>query len=49
MRLFSDKLLEAAEKHDWTKIDYIDEFVKDAQTGKTGVEGLKNLDGIKST
>ena len=43
MRLFSDKLLEAAEKHDWTKIDYIDEFVRDAQTGKTGKD-FKNLE-----
>lgn len=31
MRYFAERLLAAAEKHDWTKIDEIDQFHKDFQ------------------
>ena len=31
MRYFAERLLAAAEKHDWTKIDGIDQFHKDFQ------------------
>lgn len=41
MEFFSDKLLYAAEIHDWTKINYIDEFTKDALLMKTGNEFKK--------
>ena len=41
--LFFSRLLEStAAKHDWTKIQYIDEFAKDAASGKTG-DNFKKL------
>jgi arsenate reductase-like glutaredoxin family protein len=38
LEMFSEMLNEAANKHDWTKITYIDEFASDAATGKCGAE-----------
>ena len=35
---FADMLHETGEKHDWTKIKYIDQFYTDTQTTKTGAD-----------
>lgn len=38
LQFFADMLEKTAVKHDWTKIQYIDSFAKDAATGKFGAE-----------
>jgi hypothetical protein len=42
LEFFSELLNEAANKHDWTKVTYIDEFARDAATGSFG-EDFKKL------
>lgn len=43
---FKDMLDDSAKKHDWTKIEYIDEFFADAQSGAKG-DAFKNLRWFK--
>lgn len=38
LEYFSEMLNEAANKHDWTKIEFIDDFARDAATGSFGAD-----------
>lgn len=46
LEFFSEMLNEAANKHDWTKIEFIDEFARDAATGSLGAD-FKQLPWFK--
>lgn len=45
MRYFAERLLAVAEKHDWTKIDGIDQFHKTSTKFSSGAETSKNFRG----
>lgn len=47
LEFFSEMLNEAAKKHDWTKIEFIDEFVRDAQTAMGSGKNFKELPWFK--
>lgn len=36
MRFMADKFIEASDKHDWTKVDFIDEFHRDFEAVQKG-------------